>query len=115
MPSTGLSGPYTLSGERILATVTSNGSPGAYALGDSRSDGTFVVRYVGRSDSDIAARLQDWVGSYKQFKFGYLSTAEAAFAKECNLYHDFGPEGLDNTVHPAKPTGSKSKCPRCGQ
>lgn len=115
MANSGLSGPYTLSGPEILAKVTSNGNPGAYALGSTRiSDNVFLISYVGRSDTDIAARLQDWVGSYKQFKFGYFSTAEAAFAKECNLYHDFSP-GLDNTVHPAKPGGSKSKCPRCGQ
>ncbi len=114
MASTGLSGPYTLSGDKILATVTSNGNPGAYALGRTNSANTFIVSYVGRSDTDIAARLQDWVGSYEQFKFGYFSTAEAAFVKECNLYHDFSP-GLDNSVHPAKPAGSKSKCPRCGQ
>jgi hypothetical protein len=114
MASTGLSGPYTLSGDKILTTVTSNGNPGAYALGHTNSDNTFIVSYVGRSDTDIAARLQQWVGSYKQFKFGYLPTAEAAFAKECYLYHDFSP-GLDNTVHPAKPTGSKSNCPYCGQ
>jgi hypothetical protein len=114
MASTGLSGPYTLSGDQILATVTSNGNPGAYALGHTDSANAFVVSYVGRSDTDIAARLQNWVGSYKQFKFGYFSTAGEAFAKECSLYHDFSP-GLDNTVHPAKPAGSYLKCPRCGQ
>jgi hypothetical protein len=36
-------------------------SPGSYALG-YLDGGTFVVFYVGRSDSDVNARLHSWIG-----------------------------------------------------
>lgn len=85
--------------------------PGAYALGRLNNDNVFEISYVGRSDSDIAARLQNWVGSYHHFKFDYFGTAAAAFAKECQLYHDFNPP--DNKVHPATPVNSNVKCPVC--
>jgi hypothetical protein len=51
------------------------------------------------------------VGKYKRFKYGYASSAKAAFEKECKLYHDFEPR--DNEVHPARPAGTNWECPRC--
>jgi hypothetical protein len=114
MATSGLYGPFSLTGAGVLAAVSSNGSPGAYALGKTnKATNTFEIAYVGRSDSDIAARLQSWVGSYAEFKFDYFTTAAAAFTKECHLYHDFNPPG--NTIHPARPQGSYLLCPRCGQ
>jgi hypothetical protein len=111
MATSGLYGPYNLTGPGILAAVSSNGMPGAYALGRTNSSNVFEISYVGRSDSDVATRLQNWIGSYAHFKFDYFSTAAAAFEKECQLYHDFNPP--DNVVHPAKPANSNVKCPVC--
>ncbi len=111
MASTGLSGPFKLSTKEIEAAVKSK-SPGTYALGYTK-DGTFYVDYVGRADVDVKVRLMDHATEAKstEFKYGYNSTAEAAFAKECQLFHDF--PNTRNKVHPARPTGSKAKCPVC--
>ena len=111
MAATGLHGPFRLDQTSINNQVTHT-SPGAYALGRHVGD-TFYVDYVGRSDSDLASRLSDWVGNYQYFKFGYFASPKAAFEKECHLFHDFGETALDNKVHPARPAGSGWRCPRC--
>jgi len=111
MATSGLSGPFPLTAPGILAAVSSY-SPGTYALGQTLNN-VFHIHYVGRSDADLAARLQTHVPKwYPEFKFGYFPTAKAAFEKECHLYHDFSP--TDNIVHPAKPKGSGHGCPVCG-
>lgn len=114
MPSTGLSGPYTLTSENIDLFVSVL-SPGAYALGRTDANGVFNVEYVGRSDTDLNSRLKNWVGKYNQLKYGYFSPALAAFEKECHLYHDFGGDkgSLNNDIHPQRPQGSNWTCPVC--
>jgi hypothetical protein len=110
-PSAGLSGPHRLDPETIAAIV-SRKAPGAYALG--RSEGqTFYIRYVGRSDEDVAAALARHVGDYQHFKFAYFGSARAAFEKECQLYHDFGEAKLNNKLHPLRPSSGHWHCPRC--
>ena len=109
MPNSGLSGPYSLTKQSIDKNVTRT-SPGAYALGKTSAN-TFHISYVGRSDDDVADRLQDHVGNYDQFKYGYFDSAKAAFEKECRLYHDFDPP--DNKVHPARPQNANWMCPVC--
>jgi hypothetical protein len=111
MPSAGLSGPYLLDSETVDAIVGRK-SAGAYALGRSEGE-TFYIRFVGRSDGDVAARLRAHLGDYQQFKFGYFGAPKAAFDKECHLYHDFGESKLDNRLHPARPGYSRWQCPRC--
>jgi hypothetical protein len=109
MPSTGLNGPYTLTADKIDEIVTKT-SAGTYAL--DRSDGTdgFKVYRVGRSDKNLNARLKSYVGGkYTRFKYGYNSSAKAAFEKECELYHDWNPP--DNAIHPDRPDGTDWKCP----
>jgi len=109
MPSLNMSGPFSLTEAEIDKQVTKK-SPGNYALGEFKNN-TFNVSYVGRADVDLNKRLKDWIGKYKQFKFSYADSVQAAFEKECNNYHDFNPP--DNKIHPARPEGSNSKCPRC--
>lgn len=97
----------------------SSGRKGNYALGYmSEEDGTtFIVCYVGRSDSDLNERLHQWVDEERHpvFKFSYAESAKEAFLKECRNYHDFGgPVGkLGNKNHPDRPNGTDLKCPRC--
>ena len=115
MASLGMDGPFDLASAKIDGVV-SRKSPGNYALGYVQN-GTFYVRYVGRSDTDVRNRLKQWVGktsTYKKFKFTYASSAKAAFEKECRSYHDFGgKDSLDNEVHPQRPDGTTWKCPVC--
>ena len=111
MPQTGLHGPYRLDAATI-AQVAPHPGPGAYALGSERG-GTYYVACIGRSDDDVAAALKAHVGVYVHFKFRYLDSAHEAFAKECQLYHDFGPAGLHNAAHPQRSAGSDWQCPRC--
>jgi hypothetical protein len=110
MASTGLLGPYDLTSTGINNNVTRK-SPGAYALGKTEN-GTFYVHYVGRSDDDVAGRLTQHVPKWHpHFKFGYYSSPQAAFEKECRLYHDFTPQ--ENEVHPARPRNTNWSCPIC--
>ncbi len=106
-----MKGPYWLSDSNIDDKVTKT-SPGVYELLKSY-DGP--VKYVGRSDSDLNARLKHWVGrDYTYFKFQYCSSAKTAFEKECRLYHYHGgSDKLDNKIHPQRPAGTDWKCPVC--
>ena len=110
MATTGLQDPFSLTETKIDEVVRYE-SPGAYALDVGVDANTFYVHYVGRSDVDVSARLKQHVGNYRRFKFEYYSSPKAAFDKECELYHDFNPS--DNSVHPARPSGSGWRCPRC--
>ena len=114
MADTNLNGPYNLTDETIDEKVTKTSS-GVYVLGYVDTDGKFVVHYTGRSDDDVNDRLCDWVGSkYSKFKFGYFSSAKAAFEKESRIYHDFGEsKELDNEVHPRRPDDTTWECPVC--
>lgn len=111
MATLNMEGPFELTTEIIGKEVTQT-SAGNYALGNSEN-GTFYVKYVGRSDSDVKGRLNAWIGKYRQFKFSYGSSPKAAFEKECTNYHDFGEKLLDNKNHPDRPENSGWKCPRC--
>jgi len=113
--STGLKGSFSLDAETIDDQVTKV-SPGVFALG-TKEGKTFHVHYVGRSDADVNAELKEHVGEYDRFKFDYTDpySSEAAFVKECQLYHDFGgPDGkVDNQHHPERPSDNVF-CPKCG-
>ncbi len=113
MPNTGLiNGPYALTNESIDEHIARTSS-GVYVLERSRKVGSFVVDYVGRSDSDVNGRLKKWVGKnrYKRFKFGYFSSPKSAFDKECEIYHNFN--NLDNDIHPQRPAGTDWECLYC--
>ncbi|MGG4456870.1 hypothetical protein ABEX29_01040 [Brevibacillus porteri] len=114
MPSLEMDGPYGLDRITIASKITRT-SPGNYALGYINENQKFVVKYVGRADSDIRERLLAHVGGkYPKFKFSYASSPKAAFEKECKNYHDFGEsEKLDNKIHPDRPRNATWKCPTC--
>jgi hypothetical protein len=77
MRSLEMNGSYPLSNEAIDEMLTLT-SPGNYALG--YMDGTtFVVSYVGRSDSDVRQRLHDWVGAPSRYD-RYAPAGKAAWA-----------------------------------
>jgi hypothetical protein len=77
MRSLEMNGSYPLSDEAIDDALTRT-SPGNYALG-YMDDTTFVVFYVGRSDSDLRQRLHDWVGTPSRYD-RYAPAAKAAWA-----------------------------------
>ncbi|MBI1648783.1 hypothetical protein [Hyphomicrobium sulfonivorans] len=106
----GLLGPYRLSFEGIDGAVARR-SAGVYALGRMDRMGNFQVRHIGRSDSDVASKLRECIGSDAMFKFTFFGTAQAAFEKECELFHDFSPPG--NRIHPGRCKGTRWECPRC--
>lgn len=110
MTRTGLSGPHRLSFDAIDAAVTRT-SAGVFALGHADAQGRFCVNHVGRSDLDVRTRLLDCIGSEALFKYGYFASSQAAFEKECELFHDIQPPG--NRVHPDRPRGTTWRCPRC--
>ena len=116
MSSLEMSGPYVFTRAKIDQVVTKK-SAGNYALGYVDQSKTFIVQYVGRSDSDVNAELKNRISSrYKSFKYSYAASPKAAFEKECRNYHDFGGSAkLDNKIHPARPANSGWKCPVCNK
>lgn len=111
LAKTGLSGPYKLAFDAIEAAVARK-SAGVFALGHADPSGRFCVNHIGRSDTDVRARLLDYIGSDLLFKFGYFPSSRAAFERECELFHDIGPPR--NRVHPDRPRDTTWECPRCG-
>lgn len=109
-----MKGPYLYTREAIDENVTKT-SAGNYALGYKDEKSTFIVQYVGRSDSDVASELKNYLSSrYRRFKFSYASSLKETFEKECKNYHDFGgKKSLDNERHPGRPYGANWECPVC--
>ena len=105
----GIEGPFPLTDTSIDEQVTDT-SPGVFTLDDDDTV-RFHVVFVGRSDRDVNNQLHVYVGKYKRFKFAYCLSAQTAFEKECELFHDFDPR--DNVNHPARPGDSGWKCRRC--
>jgi hypothetical protein len=109
MANTGLLGPYRLTFDAIDAAVTQLHR--AYLRWGMPTRGRFCVNHVGRSDADIKIKLRDFIGSDSLFKYGYFPSSEAAFQKECELFHDVRPPR--NLVHPGRPKGTSWECPHC--
>lgn len=117
MASLDMQGAYDFNSSEIDRNVTKISS-GNYALGylEKREEkDTFIVRYVGRSDSDINKELKARLPlKHPKFKFSYATSPKGAFEKECRNYHDFGEsKELQNEVHPARPAGTNWECPSC--
>lgn len=114
MKSLDMNGPFLFTTEGIDDNVTET-SLGNYALGYVDNKSTFIVQYVGRSDTDVAAEIKIYLSEdYKRFKYSYATSPKAAFEKECKNYHDFGgKEKLRNKIHPARPDDTNWECPNC--
>jgi hypothetical protein len=92
MGSLEMNGSYPLNDEAIDAMV-SRTSPGNYALG--YLDGTtFMVFYVGRSDSDVRRRLHEWVGTPSRYD-KYAPSAKAAWGSRPRGYLPLDAPALD--------------------
>lgn len=80
MATLNMNGPYKMDTNTIDAKVTRT-SPGNYALGKKDNDGTFIVGYVGRSDTDVGNRLKSWIKNTTRplFKFSYETSPKTAF------------------------------------
>jgi len=117
MASLDMQGAYDFNSSEIDRVVTKT-SFGNYALGHLEKLGegeTFIVEYVGRSDTDINKELKARLSlKYSKFKFSYATSPKDAFEKECRNYHDFGgSDKLANKIHPDRPAGTDWKCPSC--
>ena len=68
--------------------------------------------YVGRGDSNLESRER---ASYRQARYDLTSdlyetsSPREAYRLECRLWHKHRP--CDNERHPAKPGGTKWRCP----
>jgi hypothetical protein len=92
MGSLEMNGSYPLNDEAI-DEMMSRTSPGNYALG--YMDGTtFMVFYVGRSDSDVRCRLHEWVGAPSRYE-RYAPCAKAAWGSGPRGYLPRGAPALD--------------------
>lgn len=122
MASLNMRGPFPLTDEEVNLRVEGN-KMGNYAYGYlEERDGRqiFIVRYVGRSTTDLREEIKARYKSEKfprvdceHFKFSYAENVRDAYEKECRNFHDFGGEqSLLNEIHPAKPKDDGSySCP----
>jgi hypothetical protein len=108
-------GPYDLTAGNIDRFVRAY-VPGVFALGYTRENGGFVVRYIGRADTDVGRELKAQpADETARFKWVEVSSQKAGFDTQCRLYHDFGGgDALENEDHPAPPAGTKWSCVVCG-
>jgi len=115
MASLDMKGPFTFDAPTINQVIHDN-KIGNYALGSKNEKGGLNASYVGRSDTDVKIELHARLQTHKHphFKCSYANSVKEAYEKECKNYHDFGPDNLENEIHPAAPDGSNLRCPICG-
>ena len=102
-------GPFSLGADVIRRLITRK-TAGYYMLSRSKTpSGTWAFDYCGRSDADLASRLESHVGNYSVFWYAEAANAREAYQAECRLWHKYSPR--DNQVHPAAPANTGYKCP----
>ena len=104
----------TLNHATLAHSLANERRIGVYWLGYWTDDGTFEVRYIGRSLTCIQRRLARHVsnGVYDAFVFRLYDDVEDVWRAECREYHLFMP-GLDNKEHPNSPDHHPLDCPYC--
>ena len=117
MASLDMLGPFALTDNEVNKIVPEN-VMGNYAFLQKKwLTDEYLVRYVGRSDSDLKKEIKqqmktDRAKGCTHFMFSIAKSKKEAFEKECRNYHDFGEcDCLNNDIHPAKPAGTEYKCP----
>jgi hypothetical protein len=103
-----LLGPFAL--DEVDSRIA-QASSGAYIL--SR-DGK-AAHYIGRSDTDLAARIKQSASEHPgnlYFWFETTTSAMQAYYLECEWWHKYNPP--DNSNHPAVPPGTLWRCPVVG-
>lgn len=117
MASLDMLGPFALTDDEVNKRVPEN-VMGNYAfLQNKWLAGEYIVRYVGRSDSDLKKEIKqqmrtDRAKGCTHFKYSIAKSVKEAFEKECRNYHDFGGNTkLHNKNHPNKPDGTEYECP----
>lgn len=119
-----LSIPYQLKPSRISRLPTK--AKGVYVFGTFRLNRKtkrkkFKIKYVGRSDTNLAKEILDQFNKktnagfkYTHFKFLKLNTDRQSFKAECELYHKHGKaKELDNIIHPRVPKGAPKGYKKC--
>lgn len=109
---------FSLTLEEVDKQVTANKAGVYLLLRIDKKNKKYLVRYVGRSDSDLKVRLKQHCSEgYDAFWFEYVKSPLEAYLEECRLYHHYkGDIGLlDNEYHPDAPKGLAEKvvCPYC--
>jgi hypothetical protein len=105
-----LTGPFKLTNSTVSIHIR-GGTLGVYVLGPLRADGHLTVKFIGRSDGDLAGGLRRHTDKYDAFGFARAGSAMEAFEMECRLFHHFEP--VDNATHPTRLAESDWKCPIC--
>jgi hypothetical protein len=96
-------GPFPLTSGAVESNVTRN-RIGHFGLGYLQDD-VFHIRYVGRSDVDLSARLKEFAGKYPVFAFCYADSPYQAYARELECYYLLARiQTLDNEEEPVKPS-----------
>lgn len=110
MAQDNLIGPHKLTFDGIAAALNQP-SPGVFALGYSGRHDVFYINFVGRADLDLRVQLRNMIGSDVAFKYSLAESGEAAFYRECDLFHAFRPPA--NRLHPSRPMSTNWVCPLC--
>ena len=98
-----MDGPFDLSPKVIDEKVGEN-LIGNYALGYMNKGDKFVVKAIGRADTDLRSELKTARGKFSggflstlfssdtpdKFKFSIASTADSAYQVECRVFESFG-------------------------
>jgi len=116
MGNLSMSGPFDFDENGIDNAIHDN-KIGNYALGTKNEKGGLDVSYVGRSDNDLKAELKTRLQTHNHshFKASYAKSAEEAYRNECQNYHDFDPDKLENKIHPDAPNETNLTCKICGK
>jgi hypothetical protein len=79
MPSLDMNGPYDFTQDKIDENITKT-APGNYALGRVNDENTFIVEYVGRSDTDLNQEVKSRLSKtkYKKFKYSYAPSGRGS-------------------------------------